>query len=101
MGKPTLSNEILVQPQVLIKPFEKWELYFVGPINPPSMKISILVCTDYVAKWVECKELPFSAENVIVSYMFLGYFYSFWCSKRNCNRSRNTIHIEISVEACG
>jgi len=70
MGKPTLSNEILVQPQVLIKPFEKWELDFVAPTNPPSMKISIMVCIDYVTKWVEAKELPISSENVMVSYIF-------------------------------
>jgi hypothetical protein len=24
------------RPQVLIEPFEKWALDFVGPINPPS-----------------------------------------------------------------
>jgi len=36
VGKPTPSNEIPLQPQVLIEPFEKWALDFVGPINPPS-----------------------------------------------------------------
>jgi len=29
IGKPTLSNEIPLQPQVLIEPFEKWALNFV------------------------------------------------------------------------
>eukprot|EP00253_Pinus_taeda_P021386 PITA_21386 len=36
VGKPTLSNEMPLQPQVLIEPFEKWVLDFIGPINPPS-----------------------------------------------------------------
>lgn len=35
MAKPTLSNEMPLQPQVLIKPFEKWALDFVGPISWP------------------------------------------------------------------
>jgi len=35
MGHPTASNEIPLQPQVVIEPFEKWALYFIGPINPP------------------------------------------------------------------
>jgi len=35
VGKPTPSNEIPLQPQVLIESFEKWDLSFVGPIYPP------------------------------------------------------------------
>ena len=71
MGKPTLSNEMPLQPQVLIEPFEKWALDFVGPISPPSkQKKYILVCTNYVTKWVEAKALPFATENVAVSFIF-------------------------------
>eukprot|EP00253_Pinus_taeda_P024841 PITA_24841 len=36
MGKPTPKDEIPMQPQVTFKPFEKWGMNFVGPINPPS-----------------------------------------------------------------
>jgi hypothetical protein len=65
------SDEMPLQPQVLIEPFEKWALDFVGPINPPSrQKRYILVCTDYVTKWVEAKALPFATENVVVSFLF-------------------------------
>lgn len=60
MGKPVPYDDIPLLPQVLIDPFEKWALYFVGPISPPSrQKWYVLVCTNYDAKWVEAKALPF------------------------------------------
>lgn len=78
MGKPTLSNEMPLQPQVLIKPFEKWAVDSVGPIIPPSkQKKYILVCNDYVTKWVEGKALPFSSKNIVVSLIFEDIFTCF------------------------
>eukprot|EP00253_Pinus_taeda_P032465 PITA_32465 len=35
-GRPIVSDEMPLKPQVLIEPFEQWALDFVGPINPPS-----------------------------------------------------------------
>lgn len=70
--------KFLLQPRVLIEPFEKWALDFVGPINPPSkQKKYILVCTDYVTKWVESKALPFSNEGSVVNFIFEDIFTRF------------------------
>ena len=41
MGRPTSSDQMSLQPQVMIEPFEKWALNFVGPISPMSYKRSI------------------------------------------------------------
>ena len=67
---------------VLIEPFEKWTLDFVGPINPPSRKKKyILVCTDYVTKWVEAKALPFANEISVVNFIFEDIFTRFGVPK--------------------
>eukprot|EP00253_Pinus_taeda_P015001 PITA_15001 len=80
VGKPAPSNEKPLQPQVLIEPFEKWALDFIGPINPPSkQKNYILVCTNYVTKvyLVEAKALFFANENTIVSFLYEVIFARF------------------------
>ena len=78
VGKPTLSNEMPLQTQVLIEPFKKWALDFIGPINPPSkQKKYILVCTDYVTKWVEAKALVSATKNAVVHFLYEDIFTRF------------------------
>jgi len=78
MGKPLPTNEMPLKPQVHIEPFEKWALDFIGPINPPSKgKQYILVCTDYVTKWVEAKALVRATEQSVVNFLFEEIFVRF------------------------
>jgi hypothetical protein len=78
MGKPTARDQMPLQAQVVIEPFEKWALDFVGPINPASKKKKyILVCTDYVTKWVEEKSLPAASEQSVVDFLFNDIFTRF------------------------
>jgi transposase InsO family protein len=78
MGKPTTVDEMPLQSLVVIEPFEKWALDFVGPINPISrIKKYISVCTDYVTKWVESKALYSTNEQSIVDFLFEEIFTRF------------------------
>ena len=62
----------------MIEPFEKWAIDFIGPINPTSLsKKHILVCTNFVTKWVEAKVVSFAIEKVVVDFHFTEIFTRF------------------------
>ena len=54
MGQPNRLDQMHLQTQLVVGPFDRWALDFIGPISPHSkQKAYILVCTDYMTKWVE------------------------------------------------
>jgi len=71
MGHPGQSDEMPLHPQLVIEPFERWALDFIGLFKPPSnQKLYILVATDYVAKWVETIALPRATEETVINFIF-------------------------------
>lgn len=53
-------------------------LDFVGPIDPSSNgKSYILVCTDYVTKWVEARAMTHARDNNIVEFLYEEVFTSY------------------------
>jgi len=71
MGHPGQVDEMPLQPQVVVEPFETWGLDFVGPFNPPSnKKMYILFCMDYITKWVEAVDFPRATEEVVINFLF-------------------------------
>ena len=64
-------------PSSSLEPFEKWGLDFIGPINPPSKnKEHILVCTDYVTKWVKVVALKHAQDTKVVEFLYFRYLHS-------------------------
>ena len=54
----------------MVEPFDRWVLDFVGPINPHSrQKAYILVCIDYMMKWVEALALVKSNDHVVIDFL--------------------------------
>jgi len=48
---------------------------FFGTNSPPSNgKRYILVCTNYVTKWVEAKAVTKTIENIVVTFLFEEIF---------------------------
>ena len=82
MGQPKRLDEMLLQPQLVVEPFDRWALNFVGPINPPSkQKFYILVCTDYMTKWVEVVALVKANDQVVIDFMYGEIFTRFGVPK--------------------
>ena len=78
MGKPVQRDEMPLQPQLLIEPFERWALNFVGPITPASKgKSYILVYMDYVTKWIEAKALPRAMDQAVEDFQYEDIFSHF------------------------
>jgi hypothetical protein len=78
IGGPTSSDQMPLRAQVIIEPFIKCALNFVGPISPMShRKNYILVCTDYATKWVEAKALFRAIEKCVVKFIYEYIFTHF------------------------
>eukprot|EP00253_Pinus_taeda_P002737 PITA_02737 len=78
MRNPTPKDEMPLQPKVTFKPFEKWGMDFVGLINPPSkQKYYIIVCTNYLTKWVEAKVIKEATEEKVTELLRESIFYKF------------------------
>jgi len=78
MGKPTPKDEMPLQPQVTFKPFEKWGMEFVGPINPPlKQKSYIIVSTNYLTKWEKTKAIKVATKENVAEFLRENIFYKF------------------------
>ena len=59
----------------MVTPFDKWGMEFIGPIDPPSSgKSYILVCMDYVTKWVEVRAMKNSRDEKVGKFLYEEIF---------------------------
>ena len=67
-----------LQPQVVVTPFDKWEIDFFGPIEPSSHgKSYIVACTDYATKWVEEQAMTHARDHKVVYFLYEFIFNRF------------------------
>lgn len=60
---------------MVVTPFHKWGLDFVGPIDLPSNgKYYILVYTNYVTNWVEVKAMKHARDNKVAEFIYEEIF---------------------------
>ena len=82
MGQPNILDQIPLQPQLVVEPFDRWALGFVGPIIPHSKKKAyILVCTDYMMKWVDAVALVKANDQAVIDFLYGEIFTHFGVPK--------------------
>ena len=75
IGHPTRIDEMPLNPQLVLTPFDKWGIDFIGPIDPPSNgKSYILVYIDYLTKWVEVRATKHAQDEKDAEFMYEEIF---------------------------
>ena len=67
---------------LLLDPFRKWGLDFIGPFKPPAMRTSnryIIVAMDYCTKCVEAKALKDNTAASIAKFLYEHIWCSYGC----------------------
>lgn len=76
----------------MIESFEKRASDFVGPISPPSLnKGYILICIDFVTKWVEAKVVLYATKKYFINFLFEDIFVKFCVQGGTCSKELSRV----------
>jgi len=74
MGRSSWRDELPLNLQVSLQPFEKWVTDFVGPIHPPGKQAGacyIITATKYLTRWVEAQPVKHCTSETSTKFGFL------------------------------
>ena len=72
MGRPSRMDEIPLNPQMTLQPFEKWAIDFVGPIQRQGKSGAryIIIATKYLTRWAEVQLVKDCTGVTVTKYLF-------------------------------
>ena len=78
-----LRMEMPLHISLPLVPFEKWEIDYVGPVHPNSLRgmVYIVVATKYLTKWAEVKPVKTNTTVHAATFMYENIISRFGCPK--------------------
>jgi hypothetical protein len=73
-----------LRPQVTLHVFEKWEIDFVGPINPPTRRKGdryIITMTEYLTMWEQAPITKYCSIEKTTHFLFEQVITRFGCPR--------------------
>jgi len=76
-GNISKGNEMPLTRIIEIEPFDCWGIDFMGPFPSSYSFLHILVCVDYVTKWVEAIPCVSNDARTVVNFLHKNIFTRF------------------------
>eukprot|EP00253_Pinus_taeda_P020837 PITA_20837 len=71
-GKPSRRDEMPPKPQMMLQPFGKWAIEFMGPITPQGKTGAhyIITAIEYLTQWVEAQPVKHCTTTTAAKFLF-------------------------------
>jgi transposase InsO family protein len=87
--------------QVKLQEFDKWEIDYMGPINPPPKRTGeryIITVIEYLTRWAEAAPVTYCSAKTTAHFLFEQVITRFWCP-RVLMRDQGTHFINNTIRA--
>jgi transposase InsO family protein len=101
VGEPSRRDEMPLAPHLTFQAFEKWAIYFVGPINPPGKRAEaryMITTTKYLTRWAEARAVKDCIATTTARFIFEDIITRFGCLKTLMS-DQGTHFITKTIEA--